>query len=118
MDVKPKSWILMTDQQKGLENAIKNEVLHAEHRLCVKHLHANWSKRFLRKMFFDMMWKCARAANVPYFETSMEKIKNVSSEAYDALNRIDIKNGRGVYSLRIQTALSLLIIGLRHSTCL
>ncbi|GAA0171279.1 hypothetical protein LIER_25351 [Lithospermum erythrorhizon] len=55
MDREPDSWVLMTDQQKGLEIAIKNELPDAEYRLCDKHLHANWSKRFLGKMLKDMM---------------------------------------------------------------
>ncbi|GAA0155316.1 hypothetical protein LIER_13073 [Lithospermum erythrorhizon] len=49
MDREPDSWILMTDQQKGLEIAIKNELPDAEHRLCVKHLQANWGKDFQGK---------------------------------------------------------------------
>ncbi|GAA0173102.1 hypothetical protein LIER_41459 [Lithospermum erythrorhizon] len=36
-----------------------------------------------------MMWKCARVANVPYFEYRMQQIKNMSVEAYETLNRID-----------------------------
>ncbi|GAA0174368.1 hypothetical protein LIER_27771 [Lithospermum erythrorhizon] len=84
-------WILITDQQKGLENAIKNELPHAEHRLCVKHLHANWSNRFPGKMFTDMIWKAAKAANVPYHEASMQKIKNVPIDVYNALSKLDRK---------------------------
>ncbi|GAA0171748.1 hypothetical protein LIER_41213 [Lithospermum erythrorhizon] len=76
---------------KGLENAIKSELPDVEYRLCVKHLHANWSKRFPGKMMKDLMWKAARAANVPYFEYRMQRIKNVSVEAHEALNRIERK---------------------------
>ncbi|GAA0146305.1 hypothetical protein LIER_06295 [Lithospermum erythrorhizon] len=37
MDKEPESWILMTKQQKGLENAIKNELPHVEHKLtCLR----------------------------------------------------------------------------------
>ncbi|GAA0145794.1 hypothetical protein LIER_36192 [Lithospermum erythrorhizon] len=89
MDQQPDSWILMTDQQKGLENAIQREMSEVEHRLYVKHLHTNWSKRFPRKMMKGMMRKCARAANVPYFKYRMQQIKNMSIEAYESLNRIN-----------------------------
>ena len=34
------------------------------------------------------MWEAARAANVPYFEAIMEKLRGISQEAYDALNQI------------------------------
>ncbi|GAA0144821.1 hypothetical protein LIER_36013 [Lithospermum erythrorhizon] len=36
-----------------------------------------------------MMWKCARAANEPYFEYKMQQLKNVTIEGYEALRRID-----------------------------
>ncbi|GAA0147063.1 hypothetical protein LIER_06857 [Lithospermum erythrorhizon] len=36
MDVVADEWILMIDQQKGLENSITVELPHAEHQLCVK----------------------------------------------------------------------------------
>ncbi|GAA0147094.1 hypothetical protein LIER_06880 [Lithospermum erythrorhizon] len=89
MEYQPETWIVMTDQQKGLKNAIKTEIPLTEHRLRVKHLHANWSKKFSGKIFKDMMWEAVLAANVPYFEAEMEKIKPVSTEAYDALNKIE-----------------------------
>ncbi|GAA0186688.1 hypothetical protein LIER_33976 [Lithospermum erythrorhizon] len=34
---------------------------------------------------------CAKAANVPYYEHSMEKVKTVSNDAYEALKKIDRK---------------------------
>ncbi|GAA0169627.1 hypothetical protein LIER_24069 [Lithospermum erythrorhizon] len=83
MDQQQHSWIMMTNHQK-------RELPEGEHRLCVKHLHANWSKRFPGKMMKDMMWKAARAA-MPYFEYRMQRIKNVSVEAYEAPNRIERK---------------------------
>ncbi|GAA0160530.1 hypothetical protein LIER_17067 [Lithospermum erythrorhizon] len=57
MDIAAEEWIIITDQQKGLENAMAAEIPLAEHPLCVKYLHANWSKRFPGKAFKDMMWK-------------------------------------------------------------
>ncbi|GAA0175826.1 hypothetical protein LIER_28925 [Lithospermum erythrorhizon] len=42
-------------------------------------------------MMKDLMSKAARAANVPYFEYRMQKIKNVLVEAYEELPKIDRK---------------------------
>ncbi|GAA0147788.1 hypothetical protein LIER_07404 [Lithospermum erythrorhizon] len=84
MDRQPKSWVLMTNQQNS-------ELLDAEHRLCIKHLHAKWSKRFPKKMMKDLMWKAATAANVKYFKYRMQRIKNVSVDAYKALDGIERK---------------------------
>ncbi|GAA0149540.1 hypothetical protein LIER_08690 [Lithospermum erythrorhizon] len=89
MELKLDSWILMTDQQKGLEIAIRNELSDVEHILCIKHLHANWSKRFPGKSLKNMMWKCARAANELYFEMKMQPLKNVTVDGYEALRLID-----------------------------
>ncbi|GAA0150924.1 hypothetical protein LIER_09756 [Lithospermum erythrorhizon] len=89
IDSEPDSWILMTDQQKGLEIVIQNELPAIEHRLCVKHLHANWSKIFPWKVLKKMMWKCAMTANEPYFEVKMQQLKSVIVEGYKALQNID-----------------------------
>ncbi|GAA0148027.1 hypothetical protein LIER_07577 [Lithospermum erythrorhizon] len=88
MDREPDSSILMTDQQKI---AIKNELPDAVHRLCVKHLHANSSKRFTGKTLKKMMLKCVRAANEPYFKVKMQQLRNVIVEGYEALRCIDLR---------------------------
>ncbi|GAA0149886.1 hypothetical protein LIER_08949 [Lithospermum erythrorhizon] len=90
-DVAVEEWIIMTDQQKGLENAITFELPFAEHHFCVKHLHVNFSKIFYGKKYKDMMWETARASNAPFFEAMLNKIKKVSVEAYEALDIIDRK---------------------------
>ncbi|GAA0168464.1 hypothetical protein LIER_23176 [Lithospermum erythrorhizon] len=87
----PVAWAIVEVENtptKGLENAIAAELPYAEHRLCMKYLHANWSKRYSRKTFKDLMWEAARACNVDYFESIMEKIKAISVDAYEALNKI------------------------------
>ncbi|CAH9117438.1 unnamed protein product [Cuscuta europaea] len=38
-------WTLITDQQKGLVNVIKELFPNSEHRNCCRHIHANWSKK-------------------------------------------------------------------------
>ncbi|GAA0142903.1 hypothetical protein LIER_03700 [Lithospermum erythrorhizon] len=47
IDEEPESWILMTDQQKGLKTAIKNELPHAEHRL---HQSASWRPKRCKRV--------------------------------------------------------------------
>ena len=79
---------MVTECLQGLENAIAAECPEAEHRLCVKHLHANWSKRFPGKAYKDLMWEAARASNEPYHNQAMEKLKMLSQVAYEALKKI------------------------------
>ncbi|GAA0176657.1 hypothetical protein LIER_29578 [Lithospermum erythrorhizon] len=75
----------------GLELAIERELPAAEHRLCVRHLQANWSKKYAGKLFKDAMWEAAKAASVPYFEAHLEEIRKMSVDAFDALDKIDKK---------------------------
>ncbi|GAA0146032.1 hypothetical protein LIER_36245 [Lithospermum erythrorhizon] len=91
MDVDVEQSIVMTGQQKGLENAIFVELPFDEHRLCVKHLYSNWSKRFPGKAYNDMIWEATRAPNVQYFVDAMNELKKISVEVFEALDRNDRK---------------------------
>lgn len=37
-------WVIISDQQKGLINAVKDYLPEAEHRMCARHIYANWRK--------------------------------------------------------------------------
>ncbi|GAA0156477.1 hypothetical protein LIER_13969 [Lithospermum erythrorhizon] len=41
------------------------------------------------KALKDIMWKCARATNEPYFELKMQQLKSVTVDGYEALRLID-----------------------------
>ncbi|GAA0151466.1 hypothetical protein LIER_10180 [Lithospermum erythrorhizon] len=93
--VSVKSWFVLPKLTfsclQGLELAIERELPVAEHRLCVRHRQANWSKKYAGKLFKDAMWEAARAASVLYFEAHMEEIRKMSVDAFDALDKIDKK---------------------------
>ena len=38
-------WTIISDQQKGLENAVTYLLPHREHRNCARHIYANWKKK-------------------------------------------------------------------------
>ena len=42
-------WVIISDQQKGLLNAVADLVPNAEHRMCAKHIYANWRKKYTDK---------------------------------------------------------------------
>ncbi|MBA0866227.1 hypothetical protein Goshw_019047 [Gossypium schwendimanii] len=44
-------YIIISDQQKGLEIAISNILPRVEHRNCARHVFANWSGRKLEKSY-------------------------------------------------------------------
>ena len=39
-------WVVISYQQKGLLNAISELLQHAEHRMCTRHICANWRKKY------------------------------------------------------------------------
>ncbi|KAK4254492.1 hypothetical protein QN277_009870 [Acacia crassicarpa] len=51
---------IMSDMQKGLTQAVTSVLPLAEHRLCARHIYANWSKKWrgheLKKKFFTCAW--------------------------------------------------------------
>ena len=60
----------------------------AEHRYCVKHIHENMKLQWRGKVFNDLLWNCAKSTCVNHFNQAMEKVKNLNSEAYDWLKKI------------------------------
>ena len=39
-------YVVTSDQQKGLLNAISELLPHVEHRMCTRHTYANWRKKY------------------------------------------------------------------------
>ncbi|KAK1381066.1 hypothetical protein POM88_027810 [Heracleum sosnowskyi] len=82
----------LSDQQKGLENAMKEHLPRVEHRLCTRHLYANFRKRFpsgaLRKAF----WFAACATYPAAHEKEMKAIQRMSKTAHDQLKILDPKS--------------------------
>jgi hypothetical protein len=40
----PEGWVFITDKQKGLLKAIDHFFAMVEHRMCARHIYANWRK--------------------------------------------------------------------------
>lgn len=57
-------YTLMTDQHKGLKNAIDNILPGAEHRCCARHIHANWKKNHPGNVLKNMFWQAAKANTI------------------------------------------------------
>lgn len=45
-DIGDRRWCFISDQQKGLVNVFENKMAGTEHRFCVRHLYANFKKKF------------------------------------------------------------------------
>lgn len=75
--------MIITDKQKGLGRAIEDLVLAAKHIHCVRHLHANFRTTSHGSLALKQrLWAAAKATTVPWWEAEMEKIRDLSREAY------------------------------------
>ncbi|WOL10473.1 hypothetical protein Cni_G19230 [Canna indica] len=66
---------------EGLESVL--EELGADHRICVRHLYANFKKSYPGKTLKDELWNASRATTFNSFKACMERIKNIDQSAYD-----------------------------------
>ncbi|GKV24507.1 hypothetical protein SLEP1_g34114 [Rubroshorea leprosula] len=76
------------DQHPGLINARQTVFPEARHRLCARHLYANWQKMFRGKLLKKRFWIAARSTYEGKFNKNMEEIRNLSVEGHDALKSI------------------------------
>ena len=64
-----------------------NELPQAEHRMCARHILANWRKTNKDKELEPMFWKIARSYTIGDFDDNLEALKTYNSGAYDSLQR-------------------------------
>ncbi|XP_057478210.1 uncharacterized protein LOC130765725 [Actinidia eriantha] len=82
-----RGWCFISDRKKGLTQTFEEVVPGVEHRYCIRHMHANFSKLFKRKEYKNLMWGAAAAYTVQKFEQRLEEIKTVNKDAYNWLLR-------------------------------
>ncbi|KAI8573354.1 hypothetical protein RHMOL_Rhmol01G0270400 [Rhododendron molle] len=84
------TWTIISDKQKGLENAIKELLPSIEHRHCVRHLHNNFKNAgFPGQVLHDKMWNLATASYVGKFNFLMEELKKEDLRAFTWLSHQD-----------------------------
>ena len=66
---------LMSDQHKGLMEAVKDVLPCVEHRQCARHIVANFKKRFAGAIFENLFWKACNATTPQSFNEFMQKLK-------------------------------------------
>nr|KAJ0208880.1 hypothetical protein LSAT_V11C400179400 [Lactuca sativa] len=69
----------------GLFEVVKERLPDVEHRLCARHILANFHKKFKGEQYFKPFWRVVNATTVPKFEAAMNEIKSLESRAYDYL---------------------------------
>lgn len=58
----------------------------AEHRQCARHVYANFLKRWTGLKLKNLFWQAAKSTSIPAFESVLEKVKEISDDAYNDLS--------------------------------
>ncbi|CAN1172265.1 hypothetical protein LINPERHAP2_LOCUS30076 [Linum perenne] len=76
-------WSVISDQQKGLVEALKDILPFAEHRKCARHVSANWKIKHKssvgRKAFWDAVYIC----NVADYKYHLAELKSLQDSGDD-----------------------------------
>ncbi|XP_057775417.1 uncharacterized protein LOC130994391 [Salvia miltiorrhiza] len=79
----------ISNQQKGLTNAVKELAPHAEHRNCARHVYMNRKKQFKGVSLKNMFWQAVRATYVEEWDVAMATLKTENEQAYDDMMQRD-----------------------------
>ncbi|XP_060211440.1 uncharacterized protein LOC132638647 isoform X2 [Lycium barbarum] len=73
------NYTVISDMQKGLQSAMKELLPLVEHRMCARHILANWAKgwRGLQKM--NQFWKCATSTFEGEMKINPDKMKHLGT---------------------------------------
>jgi hypothetical protein len=66
--------VFITDKQKGLLKAIDHFFAMVEHRMCARHIYANWRKKHRLQECQKRFWKIAKACNEIQFNHYKNKL--------------------------------------------
>jgi len=83
----PTGFVISTDACKGLEKAVGKVFPEAEHRECMRHLYANFMKRYNGPISTQHLYPAARSYTEDRFRWHMQQIYQASPDAIDYLQR-------------------------------
>ncbi|WOL07470.1 hypothetical protein Cni_G16211 [Canna indica] len=67
-------WTLISDQQKGLEYAIKQRVPAAEHRNCARHVYVDLKKKHNGHVLKSCFWRIIRCIVESEFKRALNEL--------------------------------------------
>ncbi|XP_039155395.1 uncharacterized protein LOC120286880 [Eucalyptus grandis] len=85
-------WVIISDKQKGLLQAVAELLPTAEHRMCARHIYANWSKKYKGIQMQRMFWQCAKSNTMAEYDESSQALKKISPAAYHDLVQTEPKH--------------------------
>ncbi|XP_078439857.1 uncharacterized protein LOC144710066 [Wolffia australiana] len=85
-------WTIVSDQQKGLENAVAGLLPNAEHRNCARHIYANWRKKGHSIVILrNLLWKAMKCTTREGFQSVIEQMKTLKAEAAQDLLEVGVQ---------------------------
>ncbi|XP_058776090.1 uncharacterized protein LOC131650394 [Vicia villosa] len=85
-------YVFISDQQKGLVSVSEEMFERIEHRLCLRHLYANFKNKFGGgTLIRDLMTGAAKATYYQAWEEKMAELKKVDPKAYEWLMKVPTK---------------------------
>jgi hypothetical protein len=82
-------WVFITDKQKGLLKAIDQYFPMAEHRMCARHIYANWRKKHRLQEYQKRFWKIAKSSNEMMFKHYKNKLAAKTPKGWADLEKQD-----------------------------
>ncbi|GJZ48197.1 pentatricopeptide repeat-containing protein [Tanacetum coccineum] len=82
---------LMSDQHKGLIEAVKDVMPFVEHQQCARHIYERFRKQFSGVEFRGIFWAASKASYPQLFNKIMDKIKRANPRAHQYLLAKDPK---------------------------
>ncbi|CAN1780354.1 hypothetical protein LINPERHAP1_LOCUS15067 [Linum perenne] len=76
-------WTVISDQQKGLIQALDRCLPHAEHRKCARHVFANWKLKHGTADAKDEFWKAVYSSNQVEFDKHAKRLKEIQDDGTD-----------------------------------
>ncbi|KAM6564850.1 hypothetical protein CsatB_009362 [Cannabis sativa] len=76
---------MMSDRQKGLQNAVESIFNSPDTRFCVRHMYCNFKKDFPGLLLKQLVWAAARSTIPAHFDQRMKEIKDINEGAYNWL---------------------------------
>ncbi|KAL3746914.1 hypothetical protein ACJRO7_015795 [Eucalyptus globulus] len=87
-----RGWVIISDKQKGLLQAVAALLPATEHRMCARHIYANWGKKYKGIQMQRLFWQCAKSSTMPEYDEHSQALKKISPAAYHDLVQTEPKH--------------------------
>ena len=90
-DDRPDQYVIISDRDKGLLNAVKSELPCAYHAMCCQHIAENIHKKF-GKQYKAQFWKIARMESRTDFDIAIQALKRDAPKVEEYISSIGYEN--------------------------